>query len=384
LLKIKPVITGLKEAGNTVVMVEQSDTLLSSSDYVIELGPEGGKKGGNIIAKGNPEEVLLKRKKPTIQSFGSTLSAGLKIEKARANNLKNIDVEIPSGEFVVISGVSGSGKTSLLNNVIKESYSSGKPVNCENISGFENFGQVVYVEQEIPYQSSRSIPATYLGIFDIIRDLYAKSPEAITNHFKSSHFSFHTKDGQCPNCQGAGHLSVSLDYLTDAKVPCEICHGLRYNSKVLTIKIKDHSIGDLLQSSFTELRPFFEKNIPSKHLAKANFFLSLIERTGLGYLSLGQPLNTLSTGEMQRLKLVKHLSESDKTKTLFLLDEPTGGLHPFDIEKLLTLFRQIIHKGNSILCISHESLLINHADWLIETGPEAGKKGGEVVFCGKR
>ncbi len=384
LLKIKSVITGLKEAGNTVVMVEQSDTLISLSDLAVELGPEGGKKGGNIIVKGNPEEVLSKRKNIHVLPFNSSLTHGLKIEKARANNLKGISIELPSGGFVVISGVSGSGKTSLLNDVIYESYSAGKPVNCDSVAGFGHFQQVVYVEQEIPFQSSLGIPATYLDVFDAIRDIYTKSPESLTNRFKSSHFSFHTRDGQCPNCQGAGSISVSIDYWTDAKIPCEICHGLRYKPEVLKIKTDGFSIGDLLNQSFAGLKVFFEKNIPAKHRTKFHSLLHFIEQIGLGYLTLGQPLNTLSSGEMQRLKLTKAMTGSYKNNTLYLLDEPTGGLHPYDTEKLLELFRQLIKKGNSIICVSHEPLLINNSDWLIETGPGAGKKGGEIVFCGRK
>ncbi len=383
LLKIKSVISGLKNAGNTVVMVEQSEVLISMSDYTIELGPEGGKNGGNIIEKGIPKEVLSKRKKSESLLFNSTLTQGLTIQKASANNLKEISLEIPLGGFIVISGVSGSGKTSLLNDVIYESYLAGKPVSCENISSFDKFEQIVYVEQEMPFQSALSIPATYLGIFEIIRDTFAKSPVAITNNFKSSHFSFNTKDGQCSNCNGTGNLSVSLDYFTDAKVTCEICNGLRYNKNVLKIKIDGFSIGDLLNKSFSELKLFFENNISEKNKAKLNPLLQLMEQIGLGYLTLGQPLNTLSSGEMQRLKLTKAISESFKSKTLYLLDEPTGGLHAYDIEKLIKLFQQIIKNGSSIICVSHDPLLIKCADWLIETGPGAGKEGGEIVFSEK-
>lgn len=383
LLKIKSVITGIKEAGNTVVMVEQSDELISMSDLVIELGPEGGKNGGNIIAKGNPEEVLLKRKRSEIVPFNSLLTNGIKIEKACANNLKEINVDIPSSGFVVISGVSGSGKTSILNDVICKSYSAGRPVNCQNISGFDRFEKVVFVEQEMPFQSVLSIPATYLGIFEIVRDTFAKSKDAITKNYKSSHFSFHTKDGQCSNCQGAGSISVSLDYWTDAKVSCEICNGLRYKPEILQIKLSDLSIGDLLNKSFSELKLFIEKNFSEKNNAKLKETFQLIEQMGLGYLTLGQPLNTLSTGEMQRLKLAKAVSESLTSKTLYLLDEPTGGLHANDIEKLINLFLQIITNGSSIICVSHEQKLIKCADWHIETGPGAGEKGGEIIFSGR-
>ncbi|MBI5539739.1 MAG: ATP-binding cassette domain-containing protein [Bacteroidia bacterium] len=383
LSKIKSVITGIKDAGNTVVMVEQSEELISISDYVIELGPEGGKKGGSIIAKGVPDRVLSQRKKSEVLPFNFSLTKGIIIEKAFANNLKEINLEIPEGGFVVISGVSGSGKTSLLNDVIYESYLAEKPVNCKNISGFNKFEQIVSVEQEMPFQSALSIPATYLEIFDIIRDTFAKSKEGVTKSYKLSHFSYHTKDGQCPNCLGAGSISVSLDYFTDAKVPCEICNGFRYNSEVLLIKIDGFSIGDLLNISFSELKLFFEKNLAEKNKAKFNSILQLIEQIGLGYLTLGQPLNTLSTGEMQRLKLVKAISESLKSKTLYLLDEPTGGLHAYDIEKLINLFQQIIKKGSSIICVSHEPLLLKCADWHIETGPGAGAKGGEIVYSGR-
>jgi excinuclease ABC subunit A len=384
LLKIKSVIAGIKESGNTVVMVEQSDELISISDLVIELGPEGGKNGGNIIAKGNPEEVLSKRIKLDVVPFNSLLTKGIIIEKAFANNLKEINLDIPSSGFVVISGVSGSGKTSILNDVIYKSYLVGKPVNCRNISGFDKFEQIVYIEQEIPFQSALSIPATYLGIFDIIRDTFTKSKDAITNNYKSSHFSFHTKDGQCQNCQGAGSLSVSLDYWTDAKVPCEICNGFRYNNEVLKIQIDGISIGNLLNQPVSEMKLFFENNINKKNKAKINVLLQLLDQIGIGYLTFGQPLNTLSCGEIQRLKLVKAIFESVKTKTLYLLDEPTGGLHQSDIERLIGLFRGLIINGSSIICVSHEPLLIKCADWQIETGPGAGKKGGEIVFSGKK
>jgi excinuclease ABC subunit A len=347
------------------------------------MGPVGGKKGGQIISRGTAKELLSQRKTDQNIFLGQRkLLSGIQIKKAYANNLKNIDADIPSEGLIVISGLSGSGKTSLLSDVIYESYISKKQKNCENISGFEQFSNVLYVEQEIPFRSHQGIPATFLNIFDAIRDIFAKSPEAVENKYKASHFSFHTKDGQCPNCQGAGAVSVSLDYWTDAHIDCELCHGKRYKPEILKILVDNLSIGDLLNLSFSELKNFLTKHVGNKHKARINKVMFLLESIGLDYLSPGQPMHTLSTGEMQRLKLVNAMADTNNEKTLFLLDEPTGGLHPYDIYKILALFEELINNGNTIICVTHEPLIIKYADWLIETGPGAGKKGGEIVFAG--
>jgi len=382
--RMSALITEIHEHGNTVMMIDTSTVLLEKAQHVIELGPEGGVKGGHIIYSGTANAVIKKIKSIfTIEKKQHhSLTSGISIKSASANNLKNISMQIPSSGFTVLTGVSGSGKTSLLHNVIYESYLERKNINCESISGFDMFEDVVFIEQDIPSASSLSTPLTWLGLSDALKKIFANSSDAKKHNLGPSYFSFLSRDGQCPDCKGSGRHTVSLDFWSDADVLCETCNGQRFNKKVLEIKIDDLTIADILSTSFDNAAEFFKEHLtPSGGDHIASIF-NLIKKTGLNYLTLGQPMNTLSTGELQRLKLVEGLASAKKKNILFLLDEPTGGLHPTDALKLTALFDDLISQGATIICVTHDQVLSNHADYLIELGPGGGKYGGEIVFEG--
>jgi excinuclease ABC subunit A len=382
--RMSKIVTGLKEAGNTILLVEQSPAMLAAADRVIELGPAAGSEGGHIVFQGDPGSLKTFRgADQPVKRTARKLFPGLKILGASANNLVNLDLEIPAGGLIAVAGVSGSGKTTLISDVLWSSHLQKRPVKCRGIKWGKVFAGVAMVEQDAPPQPQTGIPASFLGIFDPFKKMFAESPAAREKGCKANHFSFLSKDGQCPECGGAGSIQVSLDYWADTHVVCHSCHGQRYKPEVLEIIVGGLSIADVLARPFSEMRDLAVEHFTHKEQAGLLRSLELVHKAGLGYLPLGQPLSTLSTGEMQRLKLAAGLAGSTSPQCLFLLDEPTGGLHPRDIAGLLKLFDELIAAGSTVLCITHEPMIINSSDWLIELGPGAGKHGGKVVFEGR-
>jgi excinuclease ABC subunit A len=378
--RISDLIQNLNKHGNSVIMVDHSPLLLEKSHYTIELGPGAGKEGGQTIYSGKTKPISEEQKNifASFQKKGNP-GKGLSIAKAHANNLQNIDVEILSGIITVITGVSGSGKTSLLDKVIFESYSSEKAIDCEYFSGFENFSDLVYIEQSVPRTGRVATVGSMLGVSEIISKIFSSTDESKKHKFKQSHFIKGSRDGRCVTCEGTGIIQVSMDFFSDVSSPCEICSGTGFKDEVLEIRIDNKNVFDILQIPFSELAEFFNTHIQGKSKAQVISILELIEKTGLGHLSSGRSLKTLSTGELQRLKLVSGLSSKTDNNTLFLLDEPTGGLHPKDIEKLMSLFNELIEEGNTIICVTHEPLLISYASNVIELGPGGGTKGGLII-----
>jgi len=375
-MRISDLISNLNRHGNSVIMVEHAPMLLEKSDYTIEMGPGAGNKGGQIIYSGrtievSPEEIKFSPK--------GNPGKGLSIAKANANNLQDIDVEIPSGIMTVITGVSGSGKTSLLDKVIYDSYLSGKPVCCKDISGFSHFSSLVYVEQPTQGKGHNTTTGSVLGLSEIIAKVFAEAGESKKRGYKVSHFIRGSRDGRCTTCEGTGVAQVSMDFFSDIVTPCERCSGSGFSDDVLEITLDKKTIYDALQITFSELPAFFDTHLQTKSLTQAKSILDLIEKTGLGHLTCGRSQKTLSTGELQRLKLVSGLSYKAGNNTLFLLDEPTGGLHPKDTAKLMTLFNELTEAGNTIVCVSHEPLLMASAAGTIELGPGGGKQGGKII-----
>jgi excinuclease ABC subunit A len=301
---------------------------------------------------------------------------GITIENAFANNLKGFDITIPSGGITAITGVSGSGKSSLVFDVIYESFVKQKPSGCSSIKGFDGFDKVIPVHPATGFSSSSGTPVTFTGIFDKIRDLFAKTEDAIRMGLGKNHFSFQNKEGRCPHCQGSGKIRISMDFLGDVFVLCEECHGKRYNETVLSCKMKEKSVSDVLDLSVSEAIVFFSGNklIPGQ--------LKILENTGLGYLQLGQSLDTLSGGESQRLILATELMNPGKGKNLYLFEEPSTGLHFLDIEKLNGLFRDLADHGHTLIIIEHDPEIICNADWIIDLGPGGGDEGGQIVAAG--
>ncbi|MBK7028019.1 MAG: AAA family ATPase [Bacteroidales bacterium] len=304
---------------------------------------------------------------------------GLSIQKAHANNLRHIDVEISAGILTAITGVSGSGKTSLLDKVIYESLISERPVNCDDIQGKEHFSGFIYIEQSVPGTGHTATVGSLLGVSDHLARIYAARAESKKQGFKSSHFISGSRDSRCVACEGTGFSHVSMDFFNDIETPCERCGGTGFRDEVLDVYIEGKSIYDALQLSFDESVTFFETNLPGKSDKTLHPVLQLIQKTGLGHLSPGRSLKTLSTGELQRLKLVSGLASKTGSNTLILLDEPTGGLHPKDIQKLLKLFAELIKEGNTLVCVTHEPLLMASAQSIIELGPGGGSQGGKII-----
>jgi excinuclease ABC subunit A len=388
--KLLSVLTQLKEHGNTVIIVEHDAEIIAAADHIIDLGPGGGKNGGQITAIGSPDEIKNNKHSKTGRYLNNpnalpvpikrrTLATGLKITQAIANNLKQIDVAIPAQGIVAVTGVSGCGKSSLLFDVISASYEKGGPVACKAISGFENFNHIVAVNQNAVGSSPSSTPATYTGIFDIIRQLFSDTPEAQTLKYKKNRFSFNVKGGRCETCQGMGKIRTPMDFLADVWTTCNDCNGQRYNQETLQIKLAGQSISDILKMTVSEAHVFYSTTIDHGTISHV---LSIMEEVGLGYIQLGQAGNTLSGGEAQRLKLVTQLIKAKNDKNLYLLDEPTTGLHFEDVGRLLTLFHRLADAGHTLLVIEHHPDVIKHADWVIELGPGGGDKGGKLEYDG--
>ncbi len=384
----------LRDIGNTVIVVEHDPETIESADWILELGPGAGKNGGEVVATGTVEEIEKNPRSLTGAYLSGRLEIPvptkrrkpkgkfLRIVGAKEHNLKNIDVEIPVGLLVCITGVSGSGKSTLIYDVLykyakAEFYGSKEiPGKVERIEGLEHFDRVINVDQSPIGRTPRSNPATYTKVFDQIRDLFANTPEAKARGYKPGRFSFNVKGGRCEACQGEGVIKVEMHFLPPVYVTCDVCKGRRYNRETLDILYKGKNISEVLDMTIDEAYEFFE-NIPSLRRK-----LQLLKDVGLGYLKLGQPAPTLSGGEAQRIKLARELSKREKGRTLYLLDEPTTGLHMDDIKKLIDVLQRLVDKGNTVVVIEHNLDVIKCADWVIDLGPEGGEKGGQIVAVG--
>lgn len=392
--KLLKTLFQLRDQGNTVIVIEHDEETIRSADYIVDLGPGAGIHGGYVVALGNEKQIMdnqssitgqylsAKRKVAIPSRRRSGNGKNITIVGARQHNLKNIDVNIPLGKFNCVTGVSGSGKSTLIEDILyksllKELYHSRvRPGEHERIEGTENIDKVIIIDQSPIGKTSRSNPATYTGIFTPIRELFAMTNAARMRGYKPGRFSFNVKGGRCESCEGAGIVKIEMFFLPDIYIPCEVCKGERFNRETLEIKYKDKNISQILDMTAEECYNFFE-NIPK--IKKA---LQTIIDVGLGYIKLGQPATTLSGGEAQRVKLAKELSKKSTGRTLYLLDEPTTGLHFDDVRKLLDVLSRLVDQGNTIVVIEHNMEVIKSADHIIDLGPGGGQEGGQVVFSG--
>jgi excinuclease ABC subunit A len=387
-------LTNLRDLGNTVLVVEHDADTIERADYVIDLGPGAGRLGGELVAQGTPKDIEKSpqsltgeylrgaREIHTPELRRKPASGSIKIRGAREHNLKNVDVEFPLGVFIAITGVSGSGKSTLVNDILyraasKAVYGSlADPGAHESVTGLDKIDKVIEIDQSAIGRTPRSNPATYTQVFSPIRELYAMLPESRERGYKPGRFSFNVKGGRCEACQGDGLKRIEMNFLPDVYVTCDVCRGRRYNHETLQVKYKGLSIADLLETTVEDALPILE-NIPQIH-AK----LETLNRVGLGYLHLGQSSTTLSGGEAQRIKLARELSRRQTGKTLYILDEPTTGLHFEDVKKLLEVLHSLVELGNTVVVIEHHLDVIKTADWIIDLGPEGGEKGGTLVATG--
>ncbi|MBD2251684.1 excinuclease ABC subunit UvrA [Nostoc parmelioides] len=387
-------LTKLRDLGNTLIVVEHDEETIRAADYLVDIGPGAGIHGGNIISQGDLQALLTAEESLTgaylsgrkvINTPGERREGNgrsLTIKNAHRNNLRNIDVEIPLGKLVAVTGVSGSGKSTLINELLYPSLQHHLtkkvplPKELEKIQGLSAVDKAIVIDQSPIGRTPRSNPATYTGVFDVIRDVFSQTVEAKARGYKPGQFSFNVKGGRCEACSGQGVNVIEMNFLPDVYVQCEICKGARYNRETLQVKYKDKSISDVLNMTVEESLDFFQ-NIP-----KAATRLQTLVDVGLGYVRLGQPATTLSGGEAQRVKLATELSRRATGKTLYLIDEPTTGLSFYDVHKLLDVLQRLVDKGNSILVIEHNLDVIRCADWVIDLGPEGGDKGGEIIAVG--
>jgi len=378
--RISDLIINLNRHGNTIVLVDHSPMLLGISDQVTELGPGAGVEGGKLMYSGPRKDFPGRATEGTLPVGGAAVAGlGLKISGACANNLKYIDVDIPSRLLTVITGVSGSGKTSLLDSVIYESHLAGRPVNCEKITGFGNFDHFIHISQPLPGKGYTATIGSMLGVSEILAGIFSQSREGKARGFKSSHFIGGSRDGRCTVCEGSGINSVSMDYFSDVSTPCERCGGTGFRDDVLEVRVQGQTIFDALQIPFAGLSGFAEGRLPAKWMERFEPVVELMSKTGMSHLTSGRFLRTLSTGELQRLKLVSALASKSGNHPLILLDEPTGGLHGNDIDLLIRLFAELIGTGSTIICVTHEPRLMAAASVVIELGPGGGSQGGEII-----
>ena len=387
-------LLSLRDLGNTLIVVEHDEETIRSADYMVDIGPAAGEHGGEIIAAGPVEQVLRDpssltaaylrgdRMIPVPPQRRKGSGKKLVIRGAQANNLKNIDAAIPLGCFVAVSGVSGSGKSSLITDILSRKVAQhfyrakDRPGPHRAVEGLEHLDKAIDIDQSPIGRTPRSNPATYTGMFTHIRDLFASLPEAKMRGYKAGRFSFNVKGGRCEACQGDGIIQIEMQFLPDVYVPCEVCHGTRYSREVQEVKFRGHSISDVLEMTVDEALDVFE-NVPAIKTK-----LRTLHDVGLGYIRLGQPATQLSGGEAQRVKLSSELSRRDTGRTLYLLDEPTTGLHYADVERLLAVLHRLVDHGNTVVVIEHNLDVLKTADWLIDLGPEGGEKGGYVIAEG--
>ncbi len=392
-VKLIKALKDLRDIGNSVVVVEHDKDMMLECDYILDIGPGAGRHGGHLVAAGDPKS-FLKNNSTTAQYLSGKLGVGSKggrrkgsgdkivLAGANGNNLKNVTLDIPLGVLTCITGVSGSGKSTLIHETLfpilnQHFYNSRTaPLEYKKVEGLELIDKVIEVDQSPIGRTPRSNPATYTGVFSDIRDLFAQLPEAKIRGYKTGRFSFNVKGGRCETCEGAGLRLIEMEFLPDVYVPCETCKGKRYNRETLEVRFKGKSISDVLDMTVEEAVTFFE------HQPKILRKIQTLSEVGLGYVSLGQHATTLSGGEAQRVKLATELSKRDTGKTLYILDEPTTGLHFQDIAHLLDVLQKLVDKGNSVLVIEHNMDIIKSADYIVDLGPEGGAKGGTIVTKG--
>ena len=391
--KLIRTLKNLRDLGNTLIVVEHDEDTMLAADYIVDIGPKAGEYGGEVVATGTAKQIMKNKKSITGAYLSGKIkipvpqvrrkpSGFLKVVGAQENNLKNIDVEIPLGIFTCVTGVSGSGKSSLVNQILykrlaKElNRAKTKPGLHKDIEGFDQLDKIIAIDQSPIGRTPRSNPATYTGVFDQIRDLFAMTKDAKAKGYNKGRFSFNKKGGRCEACAGDGIIKIEMHFLPDVYVPCEVCHGKRYNRETLEVKYKGKSIYDVLNMTVEGACDFFS-NIPS-----ISRKMETLRDVGLGYIRLGQPSTELSGGEAQRIKLAAELSKRSTGKTIYILDEPTTGLHFADVHKLVDILARLTEGGNTVIVIEHNLEVIKTADYIIDMGPEGGSGGGTVVAAG--
>ncbi len=392
--KLLKTLQSLRDLGNSLIVVEHDEDTMLLADYIVDIGPKAGVNGGEVVCCGTPQQVMdceksltgqymsgkMKIDVPSVRRKGNGLF--IQVKGAKQNNLKNVNVKIPLGKFNVVTGVSGSGKSSLVNGIlypvlqVKLNGARQKFTNCDSILGVENLDKVICIDQSPIGRTPRSNPATYTGVFTAIRELFASTPEAKARGYKSGRFSFNVAGGRCENCAGDGIIKIEMHFLSDVYVPCEVCGGKRYNRETLQVTYKGKSIYDVLEMTVDEACIFFE-NLPSIYKK-----IKTLQDVGLGYIKLGQSATTLSGGEAQRVKLATELAKRSTGKTIYILDEPTTGLHTHDVKKLITILDRLCDMGNTVLVIEHNLDVIKVADNIIDLGPEGGDDGGTILVTG--
>ena len=391
--KLLGALMKLKDLGNTLIVVEHDEDTMLAADYIVDIGPGAGSHGGKVIATGTAKDImackesitgdyLSGRKKIPVPEVRKEPTGWIKVKGAKENNLKNINVEFPTGVMTCVTGVSGSGKSSLVNEILYKYMAKQLnrartiPGLCNSVEGLEQLDKVINIDQSPIGRTPRSNPATYTGVFDMIRDLFAATPDAKAKGYKKGRFSFNVKGGRCENCHGDGIIKIEMNFLPDVYVPCEVCGGKRYNRETLDVKYKGKSIYDVLDMTVEEALTFFEA-VPTIRRK-----IETLYEVGLSYIKLGQPSTTLSGGEAQRIKLATELSRRSTGKTVYVLDEPTTGLHFADVHKLVDILRRLTENGNTVIVIEHNLDVIKTADYIIDLGPEGGAKGGTVIAKG--
>jgi len=383
----------LRDTGNTVVVVEHDRDMMLAADYIIDMGPRAGRHGGEVVFQG-PPKVMMEQRTLTADYLNGRVAievparrrkgngARLRLSGATGNNLKGVTADFPLGTLICVTGVSGSGKSTLVNDTLlpilsQRFYRSLRdPLPYKKITGLDEVDKVVAVDQSPLGRTPRSNPATYTGVFSDIRSLFVNLPEAKMRGYKPGRFSFNVKGGRCETCKGNGYKTIEMNFLPDVYVPCETCHGKRYNHETLEVRFKGKSIADVLDMTINQAVEFFE-NVPA-----ILYKIKVLQDVGLGYIKLGQSSTTLSGGESQRVKLATELSRRDTGRTIYILDEPTTGLHFEDIRVLLGVLNRLVDKGNTVIVIEHNLDVIKSADYIIDMGPEGGRGGGELVACG--